>query len=216
MCGSRLEAGLLRASILLAATLWLTGCNRSRMACEATERVRVIIDGQEFAIPAGLKPHFFTRSGLVDRLPSYINRDTRGRWAYCQTQSEPPAQAEKMAFYPKDAKTAEVSFIVVGDIARFQQQQAGDWPTYKDAGFIVTATKGVTYVFAQPGAVRPSPVTANCLPEEVEGFRPCNVSFVSQSNVVVRFQMLNRHRLADWPGIIAKVDAYVSSLEARV
>lgn len=199
----------MRTAFVVVAALSVAGCGKTQLFCSPTDSVRATVDGRDFVIPVDLKP-VFGGAARHAPLPSFIHRDDQGRWAYCQSEHERPAQAETFAFYPR-AALPEAHFIIVGQKPRYERRKADHYPLHNEAGFEVTTTKGPTLIFSPAGGVRPTPVEAGCMP--LPGSRYCRVHFTTHSGVNVTVDFNGTRSLAEWPAMIARVDSYVRTLE---
>lgn len=91
---------LLRMRLVIAlAAFFVTGCGQMQLSCSPTDHVRASVNGRGFVIPVDLKPGFIGAAAEHSPLPSFIHRDDRGRWAYCQKASEPPVLVYTFSFY---------------------------------------------------------------------------------------------------------------------
>lgn len=205
----------MKALVAMLSLLSLTACGRPQAECVASPEVRVSIDARTFRVPTRLRPAILGVDGEA-RLPSRARRDAHGGWAYCQDASEPPARATSISFRPSGAGLKGVDLLIIGRPVAPKRLAPSAYPTHEEAGFEVTPTKGPIHVFSPAGRAWSSPVGASCMPFAAEPARgSCRVSFVTRSGAAVTFDLRGEPRLAEWPRMIAAVDAYVSGLEAR-
>jgi hypothetical protein len=204
----------MRKALMVAMALCLTGCSESISPCAAAEKVRVEVRGRSFIFPVELKPSFIGPKGArLALLPSYNDRDGRGRWAYCQRPTDRPAKAESVSFYPRDAGMPEVTFLIIDRDTQFLRPQSPGYPTHAEDGFEVTRTKGITWVFSPAGGVRATPVLAHCAPAKGAALDSCRISFIAQGGADVTFDLDGEQPLSGWADIISDVDAYVADFE---
>jgi hypothetical protein len=199
----------MRKALMVAMALCLTGCGEP---CAVAEKVRVEVQRRTFVFPVELEPAIIGAPKGA-RLPSYRDRDGRGRWAYCQRSTDPPAKAERVSFYPRDARIPEVRFLIIDRPMSLRRPQTPGYPTHAEDGFEVTRTKGPTLVFSPAGGVRATPVLAACANEKYAALGSCRISFMTRSGADVTFDLGGEHPLSEWADIISRVDAYVADFE---
>lgn len=197
--------------VIALATISVAGCGQMQLTCSPTEQVRATVKGRDFAIRVDLKPGFSGRFAERSPFPSSVHRDDHGRWAYCQQANDEPLIADDFHFYPR-AELPEAHFIIVGEESRFERRKPDQYPPHDDSGFEVTVTSGPKYVFSPAGGVRPTAVDARCSPFPGSS-EYCRVAFTTLSGVPVSVDIVGEHSLAEWPAILARVDAYVRQLE---
>lgn len=201
----------MKTAVAFIAALSAAGCEKPALVCWPTDNVRAIVDGRQYLVLVDLKPTFIGESVKDAPLPSFSHRDGKGEWAYCQSERDPPVQAEHFSIHPQ-MDLPEVSFIQVGRNRRFERWQPRNWPRHDEAGFEVTTMEKQKLIFSPAGGVRSTPVDARCSPTlDSEGF--CRVDFITRKGVNVSFDVSEARPLTEWPNIIDQVETYVSALE---
>ncbi len=214
----------------------LAGCNLATPPCEPTDKVRVELGGEVFAIPTELRPSFLRDGAEVPNLPSRKFRDTSGHWAYCQRADEPPAKVSRIAFpaAPLTARARDIGRpqlrslygfdVYVGEVRRPISPLPPGGPQLE--GLPVAYQKDGAFVLFSPAeGAREKAVYATC-GRRTPSTSGCWVHATSDLGLQVRL-LLNTaphpadagspnpstpHPISTWPSLLEDIDLFLGEL----